>query len=412
MALALLAAVEVLAACSSPSTSEVRIDVDHPVASEDQPIHVRVVGLRPGERVTLMAHTTDQHGLEFESANTFAADGRGTVDLATAEPIIGSYQQPDSMAFLWSMVPAHRGTFYVPPVPKQVVTLTARVGDGTLAARRLTRIVTAAGVVMHAERLGEAGFSGVYFAPPASAQRRPAVLAFRGSDGGLSPYIEVVSELLASHGYPTLAIAYFQESGLPPTLMSIPLEYFSGALAWLARQPGVDRGRMLTYGVSRGSEAALLLGVHYPDQVHGVVALVPSDAAICSYPGCSGAAWTLHGVPLPYTRQFDDPSPSDDPTAVIPVEQIAGPVFLLCGGADRVWVSCQYAHAVVSRLDTNHAAYRHVLLSYPEAGHAVGDIAPFQPGSTLYMPGTTPAANPLADAQAWPALLAFLADQS
>jgi dienelactone hydrolase len=409
MALVVLAAVEVATGCGGPGASQVRIDIDHPVALADVPLHVLIVGLAPAKRVTLVARTTDQHGAEFESATPFAADGRGTVDLATAQPLGGTYKQPDPMGFLWSMVPSRGDAFYVSPVPKQVVSLTVRDGDRTLATGQLMRIVTASGGAMHTEKLGEVGFSGVYLAARASTQRRPAVLAFGGSEGGLSPYVLNTAELLASHGYPTLAIAYFGASGLPPTLLSIPLEYFAGAITWLRRQPGVDPGRVLTYGVSRGSEAALLLGVHYPDQVHGVVALVPSNVAICSYPGCTGPAWTLKGGPLPYTRQHFDPSPTDDPAAVIPVERIAGPMFLVCGGSDRTWVSCPYAQAIVGRLDANHVAYPHVLLSYPEAGHGVGDMAPYQPGSTLYLSGSSPAANPLADAQAWPALLAFLA---
>ncbi len=40
-------------------------------------------------------------------------------------------------------------------------------------------------------------------------------------------------------------------------------------------QPGIDPRHVLTYGVSRGSEVALLLGVHYPELVNGVIALVP-----------------------------------------------------------------------------------------------------------------------------------------
>ena len=55
---------------------------------------------------------------------------------------------------------------------------------------------------------------------------------------------------------------------------------------------------------SRGSEAALLLGVYYPHLVHAVAAVVPSSVALCSYPLCDGPAWTLHGKPVPYTRQL------------------------------------------------------------------------------------------------------------
>jgi hypothetical protein len=37
------------------------------------------------------------------------------------------------------------------------------------------------------------------------------------------------------------------------------------------------------------------------------------------------------GRPVPYTNQFDQPHPTDNPAAVIPVGKIHGPVFLDCG---------------------------------------------------------------------------------
>ena len=61
----------------------------------------------------------------------------------------------------------------------------------------------------------------------------------------------------------------------------------------LAAQPEVNPAKIAVLGASRGSEAAQLLGVYYPNLVHAVIASVPSDASICSYPGCTGPAWTL-----------------------------------------------------------------------------------------------------------------------
>jgi predicted esterase len=100
-------------------------------------------------------------------------------------------------------------------------------------------------------------------------------------------------------------LAYFKAPGVPQKLLNIPLEYFRGALAWLERQPEVDAQRTAVLGISRGSEAALLLGVHYRDLVHGVFALMPSSVVNCGIrdytaPDCIGAAWTLGGKPLPY----------------------------------------------------------------------------------------------------------------
>ena len=78
---------------------------------------------------------------------------------------------------------------------------------------------------------------------------------FGGSEGGQG-FSPVIAGLFASHGYPALSVAYFGAPGLPKTLSSIPLEYFTGALTWLRKQPGVDPSRVWIYSGSRGSEAA------------------------------------------------------------------------------------------------------------------------------------------------------------
>ena len=106
-----------------------------------------------------------------------------------------------------------------------------------------------------------------------------------------------------------LDLAYFGEPGLPATLKDIPLEYFARALRWLDRQPQVLKGHTYVMGASRGSEAALLLGAHYPTLVHGVIANSPSDVSFESFPRGGSAAWTLHGRPVPIpralARQYD-----------------------------------------------------------------------------------------------------------
>lgn len=99
-----------------------------------------------------------------------------------------------------------------------------------------------------------------------------------GSEGGLPCDSE--PSLLASHGFPTLALAYFGVPGLPSHLRLIPLEYFRRAFEWLGRQPGVDPAKLVVLGISRGGEAALLLGSTYPDLVHGVAEYVGSSKVL------------------------------------------------------------------------------------------------------------------------------------
>ena len=236
------------------------------------------------------------------------------------------------------------------------------------------------------------------------------MLIIGGSQGGLSS--PLLAAALAGHGYPALTIAYFDAPGLPASLSDIPLEYFAGALRWLRRQPQVDPAHVLTLGISFGSEAALLVGAHYPGLVHGVIAAVPSGVTTSPCPHCDYPVWTLHGRALPFTTQFNTPDPAGAAAAVIPVERIDGPVFLVCGGADQTWDSCGYARAIMSRLGAHHDRYPHELAAYPAAGHGVGYLVPYLPGAAVTAPGdggASPGANPSAIAAVWPRLLHFLA---
>ena len=78
-----------------------------------------------------------------------------------------------------------------------------------------------------------------------------------------------------------------------------------------------------------------------------------------------------------------------------------------------VWASCEYARAIMSRLAAHHDAYRHVLASYPSAGHGAGYLVPYQPvwfdRNSPEDTGASVNANPDATAQLWPRLLQFLA---
>jgi dienelactone hydrolase len=245
---------------------------------------------------------------------------------------------------------------------------------------------------------------------PKVSRRRPAVLVIGGSGGGLATALSYTAAGLAEAGYPALAVGYFKLPGLPFDLETISLEYFATALHWLARQPGVDSRRLVTWGVSRGSEAALLLGVNYPELVRGVAALVPSNVTLCASPTCPQPAWTLNGTAVPFQTVYGPAVASTD--AAIPVERIAGTILLVCGGADATWPSCPMADAIVARLSQHHAPFPHVLLKYPSAGHEIGYLRPASPRVSHGPPSpysNTPAGSHKARKQAWARALRFLA---
>jgi hypothetical protein len=64
-------------------------------------------------------------------------------------------------------------------------------------------------------------------------------------------------------------------------------------------------------------------------------------------------------------------------------------------------------------LTSHHSPYAHELLRYPDAGHGVGTLLPFQPLTPLpQSAGRTPEANELALAKAWPEAIAFVLQHS
>jgi dienelactone hydrolase len=402
-----------LSSCTSSASQPERpvsVAVRPDSSLADQAVQIEITGLSPGELVNVQLSSTDEHGVPWRASAAYRADPGGGVDLSTAAAISGSYHGISGMGLIWSMhslTPDPVGAYFWSGSAPLAFTLAVSAHGTLVASASFHRKFSAGAIAETMESLTADGFVGEFLRPANTVARRPAVLVLGGSEGGLPGVL--LPALLASNGYPALGVAYFAEPGLPQTLSRIPLEYFAGALRWLARQPGVDPARIAVLGVSRGSEAAQLLGVYYPNLVHAVIASVPSNVAICSYPGCAGPAWTLHGQALPYTREFDNSSPTDNPGAVIPDQRIQGPVFLDCGEADQTWTSCPYARAILSLLDAHHDRWAHVLYAYPGAGHPVGTLVPYEPYSAAVAAGDPDyATDQQALALLWPHLLTFL----
>ena len=406
----------VVCGCTSSGPSHLAITV-HPASTTlfDQPVRIQVGGLSPGQAVSVRLSSVDSHGVRWSSHAVFRADGRGVLDLSRSPARSGSYRGVNPMGLIESLQPGsplHSDPAYSwGPAPRRF-TLTVSAAGSITGHKSFSRRASSPGVRAKDETLRATGFYGQYWLPAPGSPRRPALLAFGGSEGGLGG--QLLGAGLASAGYPVLNIAYFGAPGLPAQLKNIPLEYFARALRWLARQPQVLAHDIWVSGFSRGSEAALLLGAHYPSLVHGVIASSPSDIAFGADPG-PGAAWTFHGRPVPFSLVFSTATPVVDPAADIAVQKISGPVFLDCGTYDQTWTSCAYAAAIQRRLSAAHDRYPHILYRYTGAGHLAGSLVPYEPYSTysLYtsgaVEGATPLANASADASLWPHLLAFLA---
>jgi dienelactone hydrolase len=375
-----------------------------PSSKADQPVHIKVTGLRPGSRPVVRLTMRDAGSKLWEASATFRVDARGKLDLDRAAPLSGPYSGRWGMGLFESLDTDSRSPYLF--TWKNGARHTFRVGVRVHGRRVAAGAFRRAMPAVHEQplTLSDAGVVGRFYTPAGPGAARPGILVFGGSAGG-QPFAPL-PRAFAANGYPTVGLAYFRAPGLPSTLANVPLEYFERALLWLRAQLQVDPNHIIVVGVSRGSEAAQLLGIHYPNLVQAVVAGVPSNVAICSFPDCASSAWTFEGQPVPYTSQFNNPYPTDDPNAVLADELIHGPIFLVCGGMDATWISCPYQRAIQSRLASLGHPYRDEMHFYRRAGHAVGALLPYvvvAPNHTFLNPEDKRAREAL-----WPRLLAFL----
>jgi uncharacterized protein len=245
--------------------------------------------------------------------------------------------------------------------------------------------------------------------------RAVGVLVLGGSSGRVE---EERCRVLAGLGATALSYRWFEVA-----IDRVPLESFEEPLAELHGRCD----RLVVLGVSRGAEAALLLGARHRE-IDAVVGISPTDVvwAALTTDRPQRSSWTSGGDPLPFVPYDDTWQPDTDPpefrglyeqalevhadrvpAARLPVERIAGMVLLVAGGDDRVWPSVSFAERIVGRraaagLDT-------ALVTHEAAGHRV------------VLPGETPATggqrmarggSPEADAElgrrAWPHLVALL----
>jgi dienelactone hydrolase len=335
----------------------------------DAPVSVSLTGLHAGDRVRVSAAAPDYRGASYTASVAARADDRGAARIQLLAELHGADGQ------------------YLPRFGTTTFRLTADVDGHRAASTTLVRATDGAGVRVRRLTMRRDGLAGDFFSRPGA--RGVPVVAIGGS-GGQQPEYE--AQLLASHGYPALALDYFGGRGLPATLRRIPLEYFQRGLRWVARRTGA--ARVALYGVSRGGEGALIIGSRYPSLVAGVVALVPSAIVGLALDDPHAPAWTLGDRPLPGGTP-------------IPVERIRGPVLTASGGRDEVWPSADYTREIHARPRGHHFRFAHPDLRYPAAGHGVSS-PPYLPRIPASESGGTPAADAAARAALWPNVLRLL----
>lgn len=353
------------------------------------PVHVSISGLPAAGLVTVQAQTTGQNGPPWQSSAVFRASANGTLDLATAVPVSGSYHTANAAGLLWSLHPASVASGVNPldgSVRDLAVRLQVLTGGRVRAAATLQRQVP---VTASTQTVRQDGFAGTLYTSAAVKPGAPAVVVLTGSTGGED---RATAAGLAMSGYPALALAYFKEPGLPQCACAIPLEYFARAVSWLRAQPA-GRGRpVVLYGLSLGSEAVLLTASYLP---HLADAVVASSPTVTVDGAGGGPVWTFGGKPV-------------EPGTSIPVTRIRVPLLIGDGGQDGVWDAAGSANLIMHELDGSPGHPPVTNLYYPGAGHGYFGLPPYYPFFTDLELGGSVQANAVATEQFWTRMVTFL----
>lgn len=390
-------------------------------------LDLRATDLEAGELYTLVSDVTDVYGRRWVAQARFRADALGAIDPARQAPEEGDYAGLDRFGLQWSAVmPEPPGEDWQAPEPKAYNEIRLRVErqDILLAERSLRQWVRPPDVLSKA--WGE-GLVAELFLPPDTPEERLPALVFLGGSGGGKSWAARMAGLVARQGFAAVALAYFNDEGLPEHLAQVPIEPVLRALDQLVDHPRVDSNRLGLFGYSKGAELALLVASRRPD-VRAVVAIAPGSAVFQGfkpprYPVVS--SWSLGGQDLPFVpNAYDDKffktydgmylwyrtlsQHEAVAAATIAVEKIQGDILLLSGVEDRIWPATYMAEQIVARLHVADFAHDVRHLSFPRAGHGIA-APPGEPTTGVAdRLGGSASGNARAREQGWQAIRDFL----
>lgn len=233
-----------------------------------------------------------------------------------------------------------------------------------------------------------------------TGEKQPLIVAFGGGGGGNDwsrDYVKIKRDSLNNKGYALLAIGYFNSNGAPSSLDRISLDAIRDSILSIAKNPKIDKSRIILMGGSRGGELALNLASRYNDFT-GVIAMSASNVSFPALTWSSNtSAWSYKNKEVPYVpASLKTISPAlagdhytafsmmlEDKEAVkkaeIEVENINGSILLISGIKDDQWPATEMSDQIVKRLQQNNFKhyYSHIKLN---GGH----IAPLEHFNLVY----------------------------
>ncbi|TDH05624.1 hypothetical protein EPR50_G00124250 [Perca flavescens] len=344
----------------------------------DEPVQVKVAGLRARQVVTMRARSTDDKGLVFSSSATYKADGSGEIDLERDPSLSGSYVGVEPMGLLWSMRAdtLHRRFIKTNSLNHHVVnfSLHEKEGEGRMLAEATNeRLLIGDGV----SRLPikEGNIRGVLFNPPGRGPF-PALLDLYTFGGGLS---EKRASLLANRGFVVLTVALYGHDDMAGNIKEVHLDYFEEAIEFLKKQDKVGSKGVGVLSLSKSGDVALSIASYLP----GVEATVWINGCCANtlLPLYHKKSQILSALMMDISKMvptesgafmsknvMHNPLAEENKATLVPIEQAKGRFLFVASEDDLNWDSKAYMDQMVERLQC-HGKDNFERVSYPAAGH-------------------------------------------
>ncbi|XP_030295411.1 peroxisomal succinyl-coenzyme A thioesterase-like isoform X1 [Sparus aurata] len=367
----------------SPPTSPI-LSVQPTRGLVDEKLKVVVESLPPGSPVTLhsLHHSEDED--YWEAFGHYVSDFRGMVSVSEDLSFGGTYTGKEDMGLLWSMrpVPGSRKGLRLrkmnvcSPMLHNISVYSGHVSEGFREQTPLTSVLVERWYMAPGVKridIMEKGVRGTLFIPPGPGPF-PGLLDMWGGGGGL---IEYRSALLASHGYVSLAMDYFNSQELESA--DLEFKYFETAFNIIKEHPQVIPDRVGMFGLSLGS----LVTMH----VAAESTIVKPRCCIC----VSGSHFyprdrTIKEVIMEprsnsHRLRIDENNHHvwrdmwihllDDPSKKVDVGKINCPILLVNGKDDQNVPADECAEDIA--LLMNAAGNGHLLsrVLYPDTGHLI-----------------------------------------
>ncbi|TMS03064.1 Acyl-coenzyme A thioesterase 4 [Larimichthys crocea] len=363
----------------------------HPSRSlVDEKLKVLVENLPPGSPVTLhsLHRSEDEH--YWEAYGHYVSDHRGIVSVAEDLSVGGTYTGIESMGLLWSMrpVPGSRKGLRLrkmnvrSPMLFNISVYNGLITEGfreqtPLASALIERWYMAPGVQRIDIR--EKGVRGTLFIPPGPGPF-PGLLDMWGGGGGL---LEYRSSLLASRGFASFALEYFNSGELESA--ELEFSYFENAFSIVKDHPQVIPDKIGIFGLSLGSIMTVYLAAEstivkplccvcvsashfYPPgkNLHGVYEVMTMNPHMIRMDENGHHAWRDMGLEI-----------IKEPSYRINVEKINCPMLLVNGLDDQNWPSVECADEIAQIMSAAGKGDLVTRLHYPDTGHLIEP--PFSP---------------------------------